>query len=198
MARIGILVCTVTLVLCGAMVGVAETARSVFEAIETQGRIVELDEEIVGRLTVDEYLSGSGDRVQAWLLDVPLYEEVQVDLKSDAFDPVLYIVGPGLDQGIMDDDGGGGFNARVCFFPDRGGEYRAVVSSIDDNVGPFSITARVSDDGCNDFEEIVDLATIPTSSRSFSAGETVDGALTESDLRWHGFFSGTSLGGSRC
>jgi hypothetical protein len=93
-------------------------------------------------------------------------------MESDAFDSFLYLVGPGLDQALSNDDGGGGLNARIEVTLPADGPYRVVASSITQGAtGGYTI--RV--------EEPKDLATLPTEGRSVDLGQTTFGALSASD-----------------
>ena len=86
--------------------GQAQVGRSIFSALDTQGRTVALGQEQSGSLLDADVLSAGGRRVQVWTLGASPGEEVQVDLRSDEFDAFLYVVGPGLNDGLRDDDGG--------------------------------------------------------------------------------------------
>ena len=118
-----------------------EQGGSIFSVLDTRGRTVALGEEQSGSLTASDVLSAGGRRVQVWTLGTSPGEELQVDLRSDDFDAFLYVVGPGLNEGLRDDDGGSGLNSRLCFVPERPGEYRVVASSLDAGTGAFTIAA---------------------------------------------------------
>jgi hypothetical protein len=169
--------------------GGAQEGRSVFSALDTQGRTVAVGEVAQGSLTPADVLSAGGRRVQVWTLGAIEGQEVQVDLRSDDFDAFLYVVGPGLDEGLRDDDGGSGLNSRICFVPDQPGEYRVVASSLYADIGAFSITASATDGSCGgavETSEIEDLTQFPTGDRTLAVGDEVAGELTDADATFYG------------
>lgn len=162
---------------------------SVYSVLDTQGRTIELGREVSGSLGPVDPLTGEGRRVQVWTLEVEPGREVQVDLRSDAFDSFLYVVGPGLGEGLRDDDGGAGLNSRICFTPDQPGDYRVVASSLGGGTGVFELVAAASEGTCGgaaNTSSITDLSALATESRTLSAGEEVEGTLTPSDPTFYG------------
>lgn len=184
--RAWFVVCSLVFAVFCADVGRAETIRSVLSAIDTQGRVVELGDEVEGSLSADDLISVRGDPIQAWVLNVPIGSIVQVDLRSEEFDAFLYIVGPGLDGGIRDDDGGDRYNSRICFIVEGRGEYRAIVSSVDEDLGAFVISAKSVNGTCSDTNEVTDLWLISASGRSLVVGDDIHGSLTAMDERLYG------------
>ena len=169
--------------------GEAQQGRSIFSTLDTGGRIVTPGQEQAGRLTDADLLSAGGRRVQVWTLGASQGEEVQVDLRSDDFDAFLYVVGPGLNDGLRDDDGGSGLNSRLCFVLDQPGEYRVVASSLNAETGAFTIAAAVSSGSCGGAVEtagIDDLTQFPTEGRAIAVGEEWTGELTSSDATFYG------------
>ncbi|MDD9987235.1 MAG: hypothetical protein OXQ31_13240 [Spirochaetaceae bacterium] len=87
-------------------------------------------------------------------------EPFSVDLLSDEFDPVLVLVGPGLDDGFhADDNGAGGCNSRITVVFPETAEYRLIVTSLDETVGAFRLIASEEPsapdpDPCNSFDDI--------------------------------------------
>jgi hypothetical protein len=70
---------------------------------------------------------------------------VTIDLMSDELDSYLYLVGPGLDEPLSDDDGGGELNSRITHTFTESGTYRVIVSALSsDATGAFTleVTAR--------------------------------------------------------
>ena len=166
-----------------------QQSRSIFSVLDTGGRSVALGQEQSGSLTLSDPLSGDGRRVQVWTLGVSPGEGVQVDLRSDDFDAFLYVVGPGLAEGLSDDDAGSGLNSRLCFVPDQPGEYRVVASSLRAETGAFIIAASTTNGSCGggvETSEIEDLADFPTEGRSFAVGDEVTGRLSGSDATFYG------------
>lgn len=167
----------------------AQNGRSIFSALDTQGRTVSLGEEMPGNLSTSDVLSAGGRRVQVWTLGAMPGEEIQVDLRSDDFDAFLYVVGPGLEEGIRDDDGGSGLDSRICFTPDQPGEYRVVASSLGAGTGAFTISATPTGGTCGgavSTTEVEDLSALPTEGRAISVGDDVSGNLTSADATFYG------------
>ena len=166
-----------------------EQGGSIFSVLDTRGRTVALGEEQSGSLTASDVLSAGGRRVQVWTLGTSTGEELQVDLRSDDFDAFLYVVGPGLNEGLRDDDGGSGLNSRLCFVPERPGEYRVVASSLDAGTGAFTIAAAATNGSCGGAvraSEIDDLTQFPLEGRSIAVGDEMTGSLTDSDATFLG------------
>ena len=100
-----------------------------------------------GTLTTDDFVSGDGSRVQAWRLELAADAPIQVDLRSEDFDALLYVVGPGLDPGLRDDDGGGDLNSRICFTPGTAGSFTVVAASLGGGTGGYSLEAGPPEGG---------------------------------------------------
>lgn len=165
------------------------TDMSVYSVLDTQGRTIELGREISGSLGAVDPLTGGGRRVQVWTLEVAPGREVQVDLRSDAFDPFLYVVGPGLGEGLRDDDGGAGLNSRICFTPEQPGDYRVVASSLGGGTGAFELATATSEGTCGgaaNTSSVTDLSGLATENRTLAPGEEVEGTLTPSDPTFYG------------
>lgn len=177
------------LLLAAAQAASAQEARSVFSALDTGGRTVAVGQEVEGTLTDGDVLSAGGRRVQVWTLGAAVGQEVQIDLRSSDFDPFLYVVGPGLNEGLRDDDGGSGLNARICFTPDRPGEYRVVTASLGGQTGGFTLSAVTTDGACGGAavtRDVDDLTALPLDGRMLSVGDDVQGALTPADATFYG------------
>ena len=167
----------------------SQEGRSVFSALDTHGRTVTLREEQHGTLSESDLLFPDGNRLQVWALSVSEGEPIRVELRSRDFDALLYIVGPGLNEGIRDDDGGSGSDSMICFIPELPGEYRAIVSSYGDRIGGFSIVSTSVEQGCADQSEsgfvddfVSELRSLPTDSRTISMGESQFGSLGNTDF----------------
>lgn len=82
----------------------------------------------------------NGSYKDEWVLEVPVAQDVRIDLTSAAFDPLLVLLdGSGVEL-ARDDDGGPGLDARI----DRRlepGSYRVVASSFSPETGPYTLTA---------------------------------------------------------
>ncbi len=166
--------------------------RSIFSMLDTQARSVAPSMSADGELAPADVLSAGGRRVQVWALTAAPGAELQIDLRSADFDSYLYVVGPGLGDGLRDDDGGDGLNSRLCLSIDQPGEYRVVASSLNGETGAFTLEVTdqpgASNGACPEAEAgeaLTDLSLLPTDGRTLSAGDDVSGALLETD---HDFF----------
>ncbi len=192
MMKLGRAVSALSLVLVGLAhpgLGEAQLGRSIFSALDTGGRTLALGQDQLGSLTASDVLSAGGRRVQVWTLGTSLGEEVQVDLRSDDFDAFLYVVGPGLNEGLEDDDGGSGLNSRICFIPEQPGEYRVVASSLNAEMGAFTVAAALNNGSCGgaiQTSEIDDLALLSPEGRFIAVGDDMSGALTDRDATFFG------------
>jgi hypothetical protein len=166
--------------------------RSVFSALATAERVVTAGGESArGTLSADDLIATGGRRIQVWRLEASVGDALQVDLRSGDFDAYLYVVGPGLGEGLTDDDGGDGLNSRLCVVVDEPGEYRVVASALSSATGGYTLQASerpgVTDGVCPEEEEpeesqgVEDLAGLPTDDRVLRVGTAGEGELTSSD-----------------
>ena len=176
---------TAALFLPGAIFG---QDRSVFSVLDTQGRSVGVSMSADGDLSPGDVLSAGGRRVQVWALAAAPGAALQVDLRSADFDAFLYVVGPGLGEGLRDDDGGDGLNSRICVALSEVGEYRLVASSLSGETGAFTLEVSDMPGATNGAcpaepveEEITDLAELDTGGRTLAIGSEVDGTLGAND-----------------
>lgn len=166
----------------------AQEDRSIFSVLDTGGRSIAVATIEQGSLSSADMLSAGGRRIQVWSLGASPGDEIQVDLRSDDFDAFLYVVGPGLGEGLRDDDGGNGLDARLCMVLTEAGEYRVVASSLGGGLGDFALEIRArpgaTDGVCPTDEaalEITDLAELSTDSRTLQVGDDVEGFLSSAD-----------------
>lgn len=124
----------------GAAMGQDDASRSILQLLPLQGSTVEVGSEIEGALSDADYRTTSGMLVQAFTLAGGAGDPITVDLMSDDFDAYLYLVGPGYDEPLSDDDSGGACHARLTLFLPEDGPYRVVVGSWQ---SPGSYTLRV-------------------------------------------------------
>ena len=178
----------VAMVTCLLPTDVTGQDRSIFSVLDTGGRSLAASMSSDGALSESDVLSAGGRRVQAWSLSTTQGAELQVDLRSADFDAFLYVVGPGLGEGLRDDDGGEGLNSRLCMAITEPGEYRVVASSLSGDVGSFTLEVTAlrggTDGSCSEDgggEEITDIALLPTEGRLLSLGDDVEGLLRETD-----------------
>ena len=188
----------VTLLVIGAVIsrptpGTAQDDRSIFSVLDTQGRTVMPATSTDGMLGPDDVISAGGRRVQVWSLSAQPGEGVQVDLRSADFDAFLYVVGPGLGEGLRDDDGGDGLNSRLCVSLDQAGEYRIVASSLGGGTGSFTLDVTEVSGGVNGecpeapaAQEISNLADLATEGRRLRVGDDAQGRLGNNDARVFG------------
>ena len=117
-----------------------------------------------------------GFHASAWRLDVPPSPgRVRIDMRSDEVDAFLYVSGPDLPDGLVNDDGGEGTNARLCFTPSAATGYRVVAASLVRNrSGRFALSIRPeeSEGSCGGLRS----RPIPAENRVVE-GEMVAGAL---------------------
>ncbi|HSM06709.1 MAG TPA: hypothetical protein VK858_18940, partial [Longimicrobiales bacterium] len=122
--------------------------RSLFSLLDAGGRSLPADGTVTnGSLTPDDFVSGDGSRVQAWQLELAAGAPVQIDLRSEDFDALLHVLGPGLDGGLRDDDGGGDLDSRICFVPADAGTYTVVAGSLNGGDGAFTLVAGPPEGG---------------------------------------------------
>lgn len=115
--------------------------------MDTEGRSIGVGQ------SRDGILDSAGTRhpdtdhvVQAWSLGLTQGRVITVDLESTAFDPVLYLLGPGLDEPLYADDAGGGIcNSRISFTPSASGAFLVLAGAYYDG-GEGAFTLRASTD----------------------------------------------------
>src|SRR2546427_411606 len=78
---------------------------------------------------------------QSWTIAGTAGQVVTVDLESPAFDPYLFVAGPGIGTSLQDDDSGGNCNARLTLAFPQTGDYVIVVNSATKHgTGPFTLS----------------------------------------------------------
>ncbi len=168
-------------------------------ALPIEGRVIRVGQEAPGELTTADSMGWDDTYHQAWGLDLHRGETATLDLLSDEFDAYLMVVGPGLEEPLMDDDGAGGCDARITFAAPEDGTYRAVVNTLVGATGRFRL--RVTDEpgpitggecegfGGEDVESVLGvwLAGLPTDERVLAMGMVMSGKLTPADsVSWDG------------
>jgi hypothetical protein len=112
-----------------------------FTTLTSAGRLEMFGEAVTGFLSEDDPVVMDGRRGQAWELEGVAGESVTIELRSDEFDTFLYLVGPGLDQPLSDDDSAGDLNSRISFTFIESGTYRVIVSGLSAaNTGSFELS----------------------------------------------------------
>lgn len=152
------------------------------------GRTLMVGAERRGELTPADPLWTDGTHVQAWGLALRRGQTVWVDLISDAFDAYLWVAGPGLGQGLNDDDGAGACHARVTWTAGADGVFHVVANTVAAGAtGAYLLRVteteppRLAGD-CGEnapLETIVDstLWQLPLDGRRLAVGATVSGEL---------------------
>jgi hypothetical protein len=105
------------------------------EDLPTDGRQAVVGQTVSGSLSDDEPAVIDGRPGQAWELEGEEGQEVTIELVSEDFDPYLYVVGPGMDLPVEDDDSAGDMDSRVEFEFPESGTYRIIVSAFSSGVG---------------------------------------------------------------
>lgn len=110
------------------------------DEVPVVGRITSLAATVTG--TLDEtgsVLGPVGGPMVAWEVELRAGEILQFDLISDDFDPVMLLIGPGIDGFLEDDDSGGDLNSQLIFTPLVPGIYRVLVTSFGGGVGDYTL-----------------------------------------------------------
>lgn len=113
---------------------------SVLAFLDPGARDLPMGATVEGTLNEQDYTLPSGQRIDAWRLQGTADAFVSIDLTSDAFDAFLRVLGPGLDDDLIDDDSGGGCNARISFsFPETA-RYLVIAQALGpEGMGPYTL-----------------------------------------------------------
>jgi hypothetical protein len=133
--------------LCDSYEMTPEATNAMLAELPTEGREIAVGQLLEGNLDPDGVRHPETDRViQAWSTQLGAGTEITVDLLSDAFDPVLHVLGPGLAEPLYVDDAESGVcNSRVTFSPTESGTFRVLVGAYyEGGGGPFRL--RISED----------------------------------------------------
>ena len=103
---------------------------------------IAVGESIEGVLTgADHFRPRDSTYSQSWTMAGTAGQVVTVDLESPAFDPYLFVAGPGIGTSLQDDDSGGNCNARLTLAFPQTGDYVIVVNSATKHgTGPFTLS----------------------------------------------------------
>jgi serine protease Do len=148
------------------------------------GRLV-AEQETRGALSAADYVSATDAYLDIWELPGKAGESITIDMKSQDFDAVLYVVGEGLAETLNDDDGGGRCDARVEIRFLEDGTYRVIATTAASRTtGVYTIRASANppappDITCGGVDPAV-FATLPVTG-SATIGGTVNGALGAGD-----------------
>lgn len=148
--------------------GCGEADPSRLAELPTQDRTLAMGSVELSQMSAFAPTVEEGRPAEAWLLSGSAGEAVSIVMESDAFDAYLYVVGPGLDGAVSDDDSAGDLDAQIDLVLPADGPYTVVASSIEPGAtGAYTI--RVT--------EPVDLGALPTDGRRIEPGQTVEGRL---------------------
>lgn len=169
----------------------AGQSRSILELLDTGDRTIVPGEIRVGELSAADWRSVNDSYLQAWSLTVTIGQTVYIDLISDDFDAYLYLTGPGLDETLSDDDGGGACHARLAFAPPENGAYLVVVSGLrPGSTGSFTLrvdteAGPVNEEGCGvgtrTGVDVETLAQLDPQGRQLILGTESVGSLSDAD-----------------
>lgn len=113
---------------------------SVLSLLPTEGRTLTIGEQVEGALSASDMRGPDDAPLEAWTLEAEAGQRLTLDLRSDAFDAYLYLVGPGFGETQWDDDGAGGCDARVQARFLESGVFTVVASSRDRETGPYTLS----------------------------------------------------------
>lgn len=97
-------------------------------------------ERITGSLTADSARAYDGTRYERHEVDAEAGQMLTVELKSNAFDPVLFISNPDGSNLVRDDDGGNGNNSMAVASLPYTGTYVIYVTGFGDATGSYELT----------------------------------------------------------
>lgn len=95
-----------------------------------------------GTLSSSDFYGPNDIYVDVWELQGTAGSSITIDLESEDFDPVLYVVGPGLAETLYDDDSGGKCNSRITLRFLESGVYRvAATTTSTRTTGVYTLSA---------------------------------------------------------
>lgn len=95
---------------------------------------------ITGSLTADSPRAYDGTRYERHDVDGEAGQMLTVELKSNAFDPVLFVSNPDGSNLVRDDDGGNGNNSMAVARLTQAGTYVIYVTGFGDAIGSYELT----------------------------------------------------------
>jgi serine protease Do len=139
-----------------------------------------------GSLSSADYKAPNDAYFDAWELEGQVGGSLTLDLKSDDFDSFLYVVGPGLEETLSDDDGGGGCHARITLTFLEAGTFRVIATSAGAKErGVYTLRASATPEPVVEGEcggpDPAALRDLPTADRRLRVGDRVTGALASTD-----------------
>lgn len=158
----------------------AAQTSSVLSLIPAEDEPLAMGGEVTGTLSATDLRLPSDAYLDVWELAGDVGGSATVDLRSDDFDVVLYVVGPGLAETLFDDDSGGGCDARLTLTFLEDGPYRVVTTSLAAGItGTYTlrVTERpepAPEHGCGDPDPSA-LAQLDTEDRTLRMGSVETG-----------------------
>ena len=83
-----------------------------------------------------------GSYIDTYALDLEYGQSVHITMAAAGFDPFLSLVDPNGETILVDDDGGGGWNARVDLTVSLPGRYQVLAGSMSVAVGPYTLAVE--------------------------------------------------------
>ena len=91
---------------------------------------INIGQTIQGRLTrQDVFRDRDSTYAQMWGVKGTSGQTITVDLESDDFDAYIFVMGPGIDRSLQDNDSGGNCNARLTMTFPQTGDYEIIVNT---------------------------------------------------------------------
>lgn len=155
---------------------------SVLSLLPAEEDVLDVGDERTGALSASDYRSPTDAYLDAWELNGQAGASVTVDLRSDDFDAMLWVVGPGLGETLHDDDGGGGCHSRITFTFLDSGTFRVIVGSVTPGAtGTYTLRTATRAEpapshGCGE-PNPAQLAELPTEDRTLSMGSIGTGSF---------------------
>ena len=162
----------------GAYTLVLEEAGGTTAVASAGGSTVRPGQAVTGRLDVGNDTLRSGEYMTVYTLNGQAGDHIELTLRSDQFDPYLFVQGPGDFAVANDDDDTGedGVNSRLVLTLPASGEYQIVATSYaPGETGTYRLSVTNSDAGS------VETAVSPRAGNSFADGVSLSGMLSASD-----------------
>ena len=154
---------------------------SILTLLSTEGRSLSVGQEVTGALSSSDPRAPDDAPLEAWSLEGPAGQRVTIDLYSSDFDAYLYLVGPGFDETLRDDDGAGGCDARLATTFLENGTFTVVASSQDGGAGPYRLAVSTDPEPAAPYScggvKPATLLELPTDGRVVGMGSTVTGSF---------------------
>ena len=115
-------------------------SQSVLSFLSTEGRSLSVGHEVTGALSSSDPRAPDDAPLEAWSLEGHVGQAVTIDMRSTDFDAYLYLVGPGFNETLRDDDGAGGCNARLALTFLETGSFMVVASGQSGQTGPYTLS----------------------------------------------------------